>query len=342
MIRNMGSKLSYYYEMCRKIRLRRATPKIWNYLKYRCLARQAITSVRRYAPQICTLLLTKRCNLNCGYCNVAKIIHESGGEDEASLENVKRIFANPLFAKCLLVDLAGGEPLMVKDLNSIVFYLAERGYITNLITNGLLLADNIVGLKRAGISRINISIYDANWPVIKRDIAEINQIFPSHMSMVLTRSKVEKEQNKLIEIARFIQNAGCRSLRFWMYRPMGINPKPEEIISDTLPAYVEFRRRMEEVLPDFCLWPTVIKPGRVKKLCPQLWQRTGCDMSGNMIICCGIDTTLQGSNSNLFSSEPDVVFNNPTLVDMREKLLSPECEPPEVCKACNLLGESGW
>lgn len=338
----MKSKLSYYYEMYHKMKLLRALPKIWNYLTYKCLSRRAVTSVRRYAPQICTLLLTKRCNLNCGFCNAAKILHEGGGEDDASLDKVKRIFSNPLFAKCLLVDLAGGEPLLVRDLSNIVSYLAERGHITNLITNGLFLADRVVGLKQAGISRINISIYDANWPCIKRDIVAINRIFPTHTSLVLTRSKVEKERDKLFETVRFVRNAGCRSLRFWMYRPMGVNPKPEEIISDVLPAYVDFRRRVEDTFQDFCLWPAVIKTNVVKKRCPQLWQRIGCDMLGNIIPCCGIDMTLSGPNSNLFDNEPDAVFNHPTLMAMREQLLNPKDEPPDVCKTCNLLGEPGW
>lgn len=322
--------------------LLRATPKIWNYLKYRCLARRATTSIQRYTPQICTLLLTKRCNLNCGYCNAAKILHERESESNASLDKVKHIFANPLFANCVLVDLTGGEPLLVKDLNGIVSYLAKRGHITNIITNGLLLANRVADLKRAGISRINISLYDTNRAVIERNIVKINRVFPVHMSIVLMRSQVEKQQVNLLETARFIRDAGCRSLRFWIYRPMGINPQPEEIISDTLPAYIEFRRRIEDALPDFCLWPATLQTGRVEKRCPQLWQRIGCDMLGNMTICCGIDTILQGPNSNLFSSDPNAIFNNPALVAMREKLLDPKSEPPDVCKTCNLLGEPGW
>lgn len=341
----MKSKLSYYYEMSCKVHPLHAAPKVWNYIKYRCLPRKAVTSVRRYTPQICTLLLTMRCNLNCKYCNAAKTLQEwrkDWCENEADPEKVKRIFANPLFANCLVVDLSGGEPLLVKDLDRIVAYLAEHGHVTNVITNGLLLADRIADLKRAGISRINVSLYNTNRSVIERDLAKINRVFPVHMSIVLLRSEVERQQDKLLETARFIRDAGCRGLRFFMYRPMGLDPQPEEIINDTLPAYIEFHRRMDKALPGFCLWPAAIQKRGVKKLCPQLWQRIGCDMLGNIIICCGIDTTLQGPNSNLFDSEPDTVFNHPTLVTMREQLLDPGCEPPEICKTCNLLGEPGW
>lgn len=341
----MKTKFSYYYEMFRKMRLARAMPKLWNYAKYRCLKRKAVTSVGRYTPQIASLLLTKRCNLDCGYCNAAKIIREGGrdgGVDEANLDKIKRIFENSLFKNCLLVDLGGGEPLLVKDLERIVAYLSGRGHIINMVTNGMLLAGRIEGLKRAGISRVNVSIYDANRKVLERDLAGINGVFPVHVSVVMLRSEVENNQQKLVETVRFVYNAGCRSLRFWIYRPMGANPLPEEIISDDFPAFIEFRRRVNEMFPNFCLWPTTVKTEKVKKLCPQLWQRIGCDMSGNMAICCGVDTMLPGPGNNLFSGEPDVVFNHPLLVNMREQLIDPDDPPPEICKNCNLLNEPGW
>ncbi len=339
------SHFSYYAEMLRRIHPLQAAPKVWNYLKYRCLRRKVLVSVRQYTPQIGSLLLTLRCSLNCGYCNAARISHEGivdWRQREATLDKVKRIFTNPLFAHCLLVDLMGGEPLLVEDLDRIVAFLTKRGHISNTSTNGLLLAERIADLKRAGISRINVSLYDANRSVIERDLARINRVFPVHISIVLLKSMVEGQLDKFLKMARFIRDAGCLSLRFWMYRPMGIDPKPQEIISDTDPAYLEFRQKMEDALPHFCFWPKAVKVGIAKKLCAQLWQRVNCDMLGNMGICCGTDRILEGANSNLFSAEPDVVFNHPTLVSMREQLIDPSCDPPDVCKSCNLLGEPGW
>jgi hypothetical protein len=267
---------------------------------------------------------------------------ENWREYEANLEKIKRIFINPLFKNCLLVDLQGGEPLLVEDLDRIVVYLTERGHITNVSTNGLLLAERISDLKRAGISRINLSLCDENRSIIERDLARVNQIFPVHTSFVLLRSSVERQQDKLLELARFVRDAGSLSLRLLIYQPRGINPKPEEIITDDNPAYLEFRSKIEERLPGFCLWPATLQTGLVKKQCPQLWQRISSDMLGNMEICCGTDATLQGANSNLFASEPDSLFNHPTLIRMRQQLLDPGSEPPDICKSCSLLGNPGW
>src|SRR5262245_10852934 len=130
----MPSKVSYYYEMGRRVRPLSAVPKLWNYLKYRCLPKAATTSIRRYAPQIASLMLTRRCNLACAYCSAGNLINQPGAawrRGEATLEKIARIFANPLFARCLLVDLLGGEPLLVSDLEEIVAYLVKRGHIVN-------------------------------------------------------------------------------------------------------------------------------------------------------------------------------------------------------------------
>lgn len=341
----MTSKLSCYYEMLSKVKPIYSAPKFWNYIKYRSLKRRATISIHRYTPQIASLLVTARCNLKCEYCSVGKFLRkesEKWHESEATLEKVKLIFANPLFSNSLLVDLLGGEPLLNKDIDRIVSYLTKRGHLTNISTNGLLLAERIAELKNAGISRINVSFYDANRSIIERDLIKINCIFPVHMSVVLLRSKLEKEQDDLLESIRFMRDAGCRGLTFWLYRPMGINPDLKEIIHDSFPAYMEFQRRVEEIVPGFCFWPAAIQRGKMKKLCSQLWQRIECDILGNMKICCGTDNMLEGPNSNLFDSGPDIVFNHPTLVGIRERLLDIKSEPPDMCKTCNLLGEPGW
>ena len=67
---------------------------------------------------------------------------------------------NPLFKKVLGVDLIGGEPLLNKEIFSIIKYLSKNNYFTNINTNGLRLTDCISELKKSGLSRISISLYD--------------------------------------------------------------------------------------------------------------------------------------------------------------------------------------
>ncbi|MGO9773024.1 MAG: radical SAM protein [Roseiarcus sp.] len=339
------SKLSLYANMSKKIRPVQAAPKVWNYFKYRAQKRHALTEVSRSAPQIASLLLTKRCTIDCDFCNVASFLHDENTkwrDLEGTLERVKRIFENPLFANCLLVDLLGGEPLMVKEIVPIVAFLTERGHLTNITTNGMLLLSRIAGLRDAGISRICVSIYEENRAIIERDLAQINAIFPVHTCLILFRKDVENAPDMLIERVRFLRDSGCLDVRFWMYRPIGEGASADEILFEDDACFQSFKARMDEELPGFCFWPAIAKKGPVKKLCPQLWQRVSCDMSGRTGVCCGTDMLLSGPEGNLFEGDPDTVFNHPLRVEMRKQLLDPDAEPPEMCKTCNLLGEPGW
>ena len=341
----MKSKLYYYLEMGRRVNLVKAWPKIWNYVKYRKLKKKAVLSLGDYTPQIASLWMTRRCNLKCSYCSAGNILYkekEKWIKSEATLKTVKKIFENRLFDNCLLVDLQGGEPLLVKNIKSIVAYLVKRGHIVNMSTNGVLLLRYIRSLKDAGISRINVSIYEANRSVLERNLGKINKIFPVHASIVLMRRHIEKDPEEIIERVRFVFESGCRSVRFWMYRPVGTNPMKEEVINDRMPAYTAFKKRLDKEFPGFCFWPALIQAKITKKLCPQLWQRVGTDMEGNMAICCGIEKMLSGQDSNLFKSDPSDLANNPILVNMRRQLLDTKKGPPNVCKTCTLLSESGW
>ena len=73
-------------------------------------------------------------------------------------------------------------------------------------------------------------------------------------------------------------------------------------------------------------------------------QRITVNMQGKMDICCGTEEVLQGKNSNFFENyyNPEGIINHPTLVNLRKKLIDKNSEPPEMCKNCNLLNESGW
>ncbi|HOW58283.1 MAG TPA: radical SAM protein [Candidatus Omnitrophota bacterium] len=341
----MNPKWSHLYEMSRKIHSVQAMPKVWNYLKYRCAKRGSKISIKHFTPQIAALWVTQRCNLNCWFCGASDFVNKKDAGKpgtEATLAKVERIFESPLFSSCLLVDLEGGEPLLVDELGRIVAYLAHKGHLVNTSTNGLLLADRVVELKKAGISRINLSYYDENHAVVERNLEKINRIFPVHMSMLLLRSKVENHQDEILRAAKFFREAGCRSLRFWIYRPMGTDPKPDEIVYDTSQAYMEFQQRIEKELPGFCYWPVAKQGVKIQKRCPRLWQWIGCDMLGNMAICCGTNMLLQGPQSNLFQSDPEALLNHPMFVMMRSQLMDPQSAPPEICKNCNLLGDPGW
>jgi organic radical activating enzyme len=338
-------KLRYYFYMSSKINIYKVGPKLFNYLKYKFYSKSKYFDINKFTPQIGSLFLTKRCNLACHFCSAENIMmdgRDSWREQEATLSKVKQIMDTPLFKNCLLIDLVGGEPLLVKELDTIVQFLTESGYLTNMPTNGIGLLNRIQSLKKSGISRISISLYEDNKEHIMKDLKDINKIFPVHTSMVLLKSMLN-EPDKLFEYIKFIKDSGCLSLRIFIYRPQGKTPMPHEVIFETNKKYINFMNTINSLYPNFAFWPEPVKQkNKVLKLCPQPWQRIETDMNGSVGICCGTDEVLKGDFSNLFAGKNDLLFNNDALIQIRDGLLSNDKPPPEICKGCNLLSEPGW
>ena len=84
-------------------------------------------------------------------------------------------------------------------------------------------------------SSINVSIYDENIKLLRRNLKWINNIFRVNTSLVLFKTKIKDDQDDIIDLAQFVYEAGCRSLRFFIYRPMDFNPNMDDVV------YEEFK-----------------------------------------------------------------------------------------------------
>ncbi len=104
--------------------------------------------------------VTDRCNLRCVYCRPSNDCDFIRQEEILKSDEIHRIVR--LFADCGVdsVRLTGGEPLIRKDITSLVAGLAaiEGVRELTLTTNGVLLQQMADELKTAGLDRINISI----------------------------------------------------------------------------------------------------------------------------------------------------------------------------------------
>ncbi|MEM7561477.1 MAG: GTP 3',8-cyclase MoaA [Pseudomonadota bacterium] len=143
----------------------------------------------RYARPLQDLRVsvTDRCNFRCGYC-MPKNIFGKGykflAKDELlSYDEITRLVA--IFATIGVekIRLTGGEPLLRKDLETLVEKIRDTPAIKDIAmtTNASLLSrKRSASLKAAGVNRLNISL-DALNPLIYR---RINQI-PTPLNDVL-------------------------------------------------------------------------------------------------------------------------------------------------------------
>ena len=102
--------------------------------------------------------VTDRCNLKCLYC------HEEGYQsfpsNELSPSQIRRLVEAAAQLGVEKIKLTGGEPLLREDLTQIVEEIAGvEGIVeVSLTTNGVLLAGMAWKLRKAGLSRVNVSL----------------------------------------------------------------------------------------------------------------------------------------------------------------------------------------
>jgi cyclic pyranopterin phosphate synthase len=182
--------------------------------------------------------VTDRCNFRCVYCMPREVF----GRDHAFLpraelltfEEIARLVA--IFTRLGVekVRLTGGEPLVRRDLPTLVGMLAAIPGVGDLTltTNGVLLAEQAAALKDAGLHRVTISLdadddatfmrmNDSGVPVAQVlagiDAAEAAGLGPIKLNMVVQRGWNE---HAVLPMARRFRGTG-RILRFIEYMDVG-------------------------------------------------------------------------------------------------------------------------
>src|SRR3990170_2142011 len=181
--------------------------------------------------------VTDRCNFRCVYCMPREVF----GRDHPflprrelltfeELERAARLFTRLGVTK---VRLTGGEPLLRRDLESLVAKLAQLpGLDLTLTTNGSLLAEKARALHQAGLQRASVSLdaiddetfmkmNDVDFPVGRVldgiDAALAAGLTPLKVNMVVKRGLNE---HSLLPMAERFRGTGI-VLRFIEYMDVG-------------------------------------------------------------------------------------------------------------------------
>jgi cyclic pyranopterin phosphate synthase len=182
--------------------------------------------------------VTDRCNFRCVYC----MPRDTFGPDYAFLpraeiltfDEIQRLTAVFTRLGVRKVRLTGGEPLVRRDLHTLVAMLRANSLIEDLTltTNGSLLARHARELADAGLDRVTISLdalddptfgrmNDAHFPVARVlegvEAAEDAGLGPIKVNMVVKRGWNEAA---VLPMARHFRWSG-RSVRFIEYMDVG-------------------------------------------------------------------------------------------------------------------------
>jgi len=106
------------------------------------------------------IAVTDRCNLKCVYCMPSEGIKFMEEIKLLTSEEIVEIVSIGAELGIKKIRLTGGEPLVREELESLINELSNIAGIEDisLTTNGYFLANKAEALKKAGLSRINISI----------------------------------------------------------------------------------------------------------------------------------------------------------------------------------------
>jgi len=178
------------------------------------------------------LSVTDRCNLRCQYCMPEEDYLWLPREDILQFEEIDRLVDQFIAIGVDKVRLTGGEPLLRRDLPSLVERIAAKPAIRDLAltTNAVLLAPNVQDLKTAGLHRLTISLDTlqrerfvslARFDELPRVLAGIDaavDVFPGFkIDSVMIRGVNDDELIPLLEFAR----ARRAEVRFIEYMDVG-------------------------------------------------------------------------------------------------------------------------
>ena len=184
---------------------------------------------------------TLRCNLTCRHCG-SRCGPNDPCKDELTTKEAKDVFsqiAQSFNARDITVAVTGGEPLLRKDLFSVMSHVRDLGFWWGLVTNGTLVTKKVAQkLKKAGMATVSISIDgDAEAHAFLRGSKEsfekgLNSVSILREANFLDRVQVttvvhQKNVHLLEKMYDIFHKRGCQEWRLLMADPIGRMTDPE-------------------------------------------------------------------------------------------------------------------
>lgn len=106
-------------------------------------------------PTSCTAMITSRCNLKCVMCKQWR----APARQELSADEWKRIISDLRTNGINNIHFTGGEPFLRNDLIELISYSADKGLVSGLTTNGVLMTREVLwGAVSAGLRSVALSM----------------------------------------------------------------------------------------------------------------------------------------------------------------------------------------
>lgn len=189
---------------------------------------------------------TKKCNLRCVTCAVAK----DETRDRLSFQNLVEIIS--LLADCGVLNLewSGGEPFLRKNFPDLVEHASKVGLSQNILTNGTLLTEENVEIVRKNFFRMQISldgVGDTFNQIVGRNLWDrfakaVSLAVKKEAKDIIAATVLQKSNVESIDdIINFCSEIGIKRLRISLQVPIG---RSKNITWENYSAIIDlFRQR---------------------------------------------------------------------------------------------------
>jgi len=211
------------------------------------LARQGLR-----APVNVTWEITLKCNLHCVHC-----LSDAGAasEDELTTEECRRLVDQLTSQRVFQVNIGGGEPFIREDFIDLLRYSHEKGLVTCVSTNGMLIDRELArGLSRLEMLYLQVSLDGAtahvNDPIrgngtYKKIVNALEHLaseeVPFSVNAVLTRTNYPQ----LDDLREMAGEYGAE-LRVSRFRPSGRGRESREYLGPSKDQLESFAEWLEE------------------------------------------------------------------------------------------------
>ncbi len=210
-------------------------------LTAKSIGHYGLTVPQRYtAPLFTVWNITQACNLTCQHC------YQSAGRkpdaDELTTEEKLALIDQMGEEFVPFVALAGGEPLVARDLWPVLEHCEKRGLHVTLATNGTLLTPEMCQrLKAANVKYIEVSLdsmdpeeHDAfrgqpgSW---KRTVQGIRNAVAAGVRTGMAVCFTRRTAHTVDDVVRFAIDLGCKTFAHFNFIPVG---RGREIIAQDM------------------------------------------------------------------------------------------------------------
>ena len=228
------------------------------------MSRQLIDTFGRIHDNL-RVSVTDRCNIRCFYCMPETPVKFEAREKLLSFEEIERFVSIAAQLGVRKVRLTGGEPLVRKNVSTLVRKLSQIEGIEDLAltTNGVLLADQAEELYEAGLRRINVHLdtldRDRFKKITRRDdfdrviegIEKCRQLGfgPIKINVVAVKNLIEPDIVPMAQFGRE-RDIEIRYIEFMPLDAQGLWERGRVLLADDMIAMLEREIGPLEEIPD--------------------------------------------------------------------------------------------